>query len=113
MIHCCWRRAIRRISAWAGLLLFLVAGVAAGASADETFVVRDVEVDVTAETAAQARDQALAEGERRAFRIQLERLTSRSDWDSLPQLTNEEIAAYVEFFDQPLDHVAGQPPFAV
>ena len=83
----------------AGVLLFMVAGPAFWASADDTFVVRGVEVDVTAETASQARDQALAEGERRAFRIQLERLTSRSDWDTLPQLTNEEIAAYVESFE--------------
>lgn len=83
----------------AGLMLVLVSAIVPRAFADDTFVVRGVEVDVTAETAAQAREQALAEGERKAFRLQLERLTSRSDWGSLPQLTNQEIAPYVQSFE--------------
>lgn len=99
MIHCCWPRAICRIATRAGLLLFLVAGPTVGASAEDTFVVRDVNVDVTAATAAEARDRALAEGEQIAFRLQLERLTARADWESLPRLTNEEIAAYVRDFE--------------
>jgi hypothetical protein len=99
MIHCCWPRAIWRIATRASLFLFLVAGLATRAIAADTFVVRDVKVDVTAETAAEARDRALAEGEQRAFRIQLERLTSRADWGSLPNLTNEEIAAYIQDFE--------------
>lgn len=99
MIHCCWPRAIWRIATRASLFLFLVAGLATRAAAADTFVVRDVKVDVTAETAAEARDKALAEGEQKAFRLQLERLTSRADWGSLPKLTNEEIATYIQDFE--------------
>jgi hypothetical protein len=99
MMHCCWPRSIRRIATGAGLLLVLVAGLAAEGVAEDTFVVSGVDVDVTAETAAQARDQALAEGERRAFRILLRRLTSESDWGSLPDPTSERIARYIRDFE--------------
>lgn len=99
MIHCRWPRAIGRMATRAALALVLATSLAALAVAVETFVVRDIEVDVTAATAAEARDQALAEGERKAFRLQLERLTSRADWPSLPNLTNEEIAPYVQDFE--------------
>jgi len=99
MIHCCWPRAIWRMATRASLVLFMVMGFAAHALAEDTFVVRDVEVDVTAATAAEARDQALAEGEQRAFQEMLQRLTSRADWGSLPQLTNAEIAPYIQDFE--------------
>ncbi len=64
----------------------------------DVFEVRDVAVDVTAETAAQAREQALAEGQTRAFRQLLERLTLRIEHGGLPELSSEEIAAYVNNF---------------
>lgn len=99
MIHCCWPRATWRTVTGAGLLLFLAVGLAAEAHASDTFEVRDVTVDVTAETAAAARDQALAEGEQKAFRLQLERLTAPADWASLPKLSNQQIAAYVQDFE--------------
>ncbi len=99
MIHCCWPRAIWRMATRAGLVLLVAMALRAPALAADTFVVRGVEVDVTAATAADARDQALAEGERRAFRLQLERLTARADWGSLPDLTNQEIAAYIQDFE--------------
>ena len=73
------------------LACVLVAGglalpVPARAQGMDVFEVRDVAVDVTAETAAQAREQAHAEGEAVAFRILLERLTLRIEHEGLPHL---------------------------
>ena len=64
----------------------------------DVFEVRDVAVDVTAETAAEAREQALAEGQARAFRWLLERLTLRIEHGGLPELSAEDVAAYVNDF---------------
>ena len=66
--------------------------------ADGVFEVRDVAVDVTAKTAAQAREQAHAEGEARAFRQLLERLTLSEDHANLPAFEPGEIAAFVNDF---------------
>ncbi|HIM24885.1 MAG TPA: DUF2066 domain-containing protein [Rhodospirillales bacterium] len=62
------------------------------------FEVRDVAVDVTAETAAVAREQARAEGKARAFQRLMERLTLRIEHSGLPQLSAEEISPYVKDF---------------
>ncbi len=66
--------------------------------AGSVFEVRDVKVDITAETAAKARETALSEGEFRAFRKLLKRLTLSEDHDKLPQLNSGEIAAYLSDF---------------
>ncbi|MCH8835833.1 MAG: DUF2066 domain-containing protein, partial [Proteobacteria bacterium] len=88
-------------------LFAIVAGVlvAAGAGADaaraqaiDVFEVMGVDVDVTAETAAAARGEALVDGERRAFRRLLERLTLLADRDRLPEFSRDEITAYVKDF---------------
>ncbi len=57
-----------------GLALALLACVPLAAA--DPFEVAGVAVDVTAESAAQARDQAIAEGERRAFEALLDRLVA-------------------------------------
>ncbi len=85
------------------LACVLVAGglalpVPARAQGMDVFEVRDVAVDVTAETAAQAREQAHAEGEVQAFRILLERLTLRIEHKGLPELKPDEIASYIKDF---------------
>jgi hypothetical protein len=69
----------------AALVLFvlLVAGGTAAMAAD-ILAVRPVMVDVTASTASQARDQALAQGQRQAFRRLLESMTLRTDHGRLP-----------------------------
>ena len=64
----------------------------------DVFEVRDVAVDVTAETATKARELALIEGRKLAFRRLLERLTLRIEHQGLPDLGAEEIAAYVNDF---------------
>ncbi len=72
--------------------------VPARAQGVDIFEVRDVAVDVTAETAAQAREQAHAEGKAGAFRTLLERLTLRIEHEGLPKLTPDEIASYIKDF---------------
>jgi len=63
------------------------------------FEVRGIAVDVTAASPAEAKDKALAEGERRAFRRLLERLTMRADHSRLPDFGDDRIAAFVQDFE--------------
>lgn len=74
----------------AALLVFvlvpLLASPAWANQAAEAFTVRGVEVDVTAATVAGAKEQAMAEGQHRAFRMLLERLTAPADHGRLPQV---------------------------
>ncbi len=60
---------------------------------------RGVEVDVTAETAAAAREAAHAEGHVKAMRKLLARLLPRAEQGRLRQLEAEEILAYVQDFE--------------
>lgn len=85
--------------AMAGMLLLV--GPRLGpesARAESVFDVAGVAVDVTAETAAQARERAVAEGERAAFRRLLERLTLRSDYSRLPDPPRAELGHYLQDF---------------
>ena len=63
------------------------------------FTVRNVEADQTAASAGEAREAAFAEGQRKAFRQLLERLTPRSQHERLPRLTPAQIADLVESFE--------------
>ena len=74
------------------------AGSARAAATPDVYEVDGVAVDVTAQTAAAARDSAVADGHRKAFRRLLERLTLRADRDRLPDLSTERIAGYVKDF---------------
>jgi hypothetical protein len=60
------------------------------------FEVAGVAVDVTADTAAAARERALADGEKIAFRRLLERLTLQSDHARLPDPSRAQIAGFVQ-----------------
>lgn len=62
------------------------------------FEVRDVAVDATASSAAQARDQALLNGQREAFYRLLRRLTLKQYRDILPNLDAETVSTYVRDF---------------
>ena len=62
------------------------------------FDVANVAVDVTADTANAARERALVDGERTAFRRLLERLTLGSDHGRLPDLPRAEIANFLQDF---------------
>jgi hypothetical protein len=83
------------------LVLCLIVGFgveSARAAASNIFEVRGVQVDVKAETAAKAREQALVDGERVAFMRLLRRLTLASDRDRLPNLDKGEIRSFVRDF---------------
>ncbi len=67
------------------------------ASAD-VFEVKNIGVDVKAETAAEARQKALAQAERRAFYALISRLTLTEDQERIPELSNAEIAPFVRDF---------------
>ena len=86
--------AARVIAAAAVVALLGIAGARAG----DIFQITGVDVDVTAETAAMAREQALRDGETRAFQRLLERLTLRVDHGHLPHLGVREIEGYVKDF---------------
>ncbi|MEJ0069951.1 MAG: DUF2066 domain-containing protein [Pseudomonadota bacterium] len=68
------------------------------AAAVDPFSVAGVAVDATAATAAAARDTALADGQRKAFRQLLERLASPADYGRLPRPSDAEITALVAGF---------------
>jgi len=73
-------------------------GALAAGGPPDVYEVAGIPVDVTAETAAAARDRALADGHAQAFRRLLARLTLRADRHRLPELTADGIAAYVSDF---------------
>jgi Uncharacterized protein conserved in bacteria (DUF2066). len=67
------------------LLVLLAASPAAAQVAGDAFAVRGIDVDVTAANPQAARDQAIAEGQARALRMLLERLTAPADHARLPK----------------------------
>ena len=67
-------RILRRIAVFAILLAFSVVMTPGAAKADSVFTVRDIAVDSSAVSAAEARSVALAEGQRAAFDLLLRRL---------------------------------------
>lgn len=70
-----------------------------GAWAQEVFTIAQLKVDATAETAATAREKALAAGERRALRRLFERLALKADYGRLPSLDRSRISDLVKSFE--------------
>jgi len=99
-----WRFAMTEVFAVARVTVVLAAVFAmahAGpvcAGSYNVYEVNGVAVDVTAETAAKAREKALPMGQGAAFRRLLERLTLRDDHIRLPEFTPEEVSEYVKDF---------------
>ncbi|OHC76026.1 MAG: hypothetical protein A3G18_04045 [Rhodospirillales bacterium RIFCSPLOWO2_12_FULL_58_28] len=85
-------------SASAFFVAFVILGVPAQAKVVDVFEVKGVAVDATADAAAAARDQAVAEGEVAAFKRLLERLVIRSDYRRLPDFTREKVDSYLKDF---------------
>lgn len=84
-----------------GVIIILAVAFAAGpvaAAGTDVFEVRDVAVDVTAKTAAEARERAIQQGQAAAFRKLLERLTLSTDHANLPQFEPAETTPYVNDF---------------
>lgn len=69
------------------------------AQAPSPFVVSGVTVDETAATAAQARETAMAEGQRRAFRQLMERLVPQEQSAQLPRPSAAQLNDLVENFE--------------
>ena len=80
------------------LLAMVIAFSSVVEAATDLFEIKGVKVDVTAKTAAAAREQALAEGETKAFRLLIDRLTLPADRELLPELTRHEISSLVKDF---------------
>jgi hypothetical protein len=81
----------------AGFLLTLPA--LAQTRTSSIYAVSNVAVDATSQSAVQARDIARADGERRALRTLMERLTLRQDWSRLPKVTDADLFALVQDFE--------------
>jgi hypothetical protein len=100
---------LRRCPALASLLVVLVAlllPAAALAQSAELFEVRDVPVDVTAKSAAEARDQAVLQGQRKAFDTLIGRLVSSEDAARLPKLSDDQLTDLVKSFEVEEEHVS-------
>jgi len=64
----------------------------------DLFIARGVAVEATAQSAAQARDAAILEGQRRALEIVLRRLTPPEAHDRLPSVDGASLATLVDGF---------------
>jgi hypothetical protein len=99
--HAPGRPALPIIAAFLVLLVALAAPVhqATAAAAPDIFTVADVPVDATAANAVAARDAARLDGERRAFRQLLERLTLAADHGRLPRVSDQQLTDMVRDFE--------------
>ncbi|MEM7173144.1 MAG: DUF2066 domain-containing protein [Pseudomonadota bacterium] len=82
--------------------LLLLASVLSGhplggtaAVAQEVFAVKGVAVDKTAQSASQAREAAIAQGQQIAFQRLVQKLVPDYEWSRVPNLTADEIAPLV------------------
>src|SRR5437879_9187353 len=82
---------------WAGFAAALLMGCAE-AGAQDLYSVGGVAVDRTAATTQQARDAAIADGERKAFEILMRRLTDPSQASRLPRPSDRDLASIVQGF---------------
>ena len=88
----------RKALVWAVVVGAVLIAPNGSATANAVFDVAGVAVDVTAETATAARERAIAEGERVAFRRLIERLTLRSDNSRVPDPPRAEFGTYLQDF---------------
>jgi hypothetical protein len=92
------RLAARLLAIVVGVGSLLLAGDARAAGPD-AFTVAGVPVDATAANAVAAREAARLDGERRAIRILLERLTLASDQGRLPRVSDQALPNLVRDFE--------------
>lgn len=72
-----------------------LAGNARAQDVQEVYLVRDVSIDATAESALQAKSAAIAEGQLGALRTLLRRLTVGADHERLPQTSQADVAGLI------------------
>ena len=92
-------RRSARVAQWAALFVFLFAPVWDGRADEAAFVVSGVSVDQTAASAAQAREAAVVEGQRKGLQHLFDRLVPASQQSRLPRLSNAQIADLVQSFE--------------
>ncbi|WP_119459567.1 DUF2066 domain-containing protein [Rhodospirillaceae bacterium SYSU D60014] len=92
------RRRVTLVLSALALLATALAASAGRAQTNDLFAVRGIEVDVTAESAAAAREAALALGQRKALDRVLLRLALAEDVARLPPLSDAEITQMVQDF---------------
>ncbi|MEX0921249.1 MAG: DUF2066 domain-containing protein [Rhodovibrionaceae bacterium] len=80
--------------------LVLAAGLAGPAAAQEAgvYVVSGVKVDATADTVTQARSQAMAQGQSKAFDLLMQRLVPSQDLPRVPAIGSNEVDSLVTDF---------------
>jgi hypothetical protein len=100
------RAIILALAALAVAVLPSVAQSPAGAPGD-VYAVRGVEIDRSAATAAQARDQAIAEGQRAAWGRLVERLVPSQRRAGVPSLPANDVAALIESFEVESERQSG------
>src|SRR5690606_34464128 len=89
----------RRLAVVAALWLGLAGSMAAAqqpAAKVDLFTITGVKVDVTAQSASAARNQALAEGQRKAFDLLMRRLLRQEDRASLPPVEPVTLNALIQ-----------------
>lgn len=105
------RRLMRKpLLLWA-IALLAVAGPLAPPPAwaqtqSSVFSVSAVPVDVTSASAAAAREQARADGERRAFSMLLQRLVQKDDWARLPKVSDADLTEFLQDFEVDDEHTS-------
>ena len=67
--------------------------------ADDRFTVQNIHVDVTDSSATEARLRAIAQGQREAFKILMERILTPEDVASLPDVTDAQLDTFLQDFE--------------
>jgi hypothetical protein len=93
------RFAARLLAVVGSLILSPLAIAGARAAGPDVFTVAGVPVDATAANAVAAREAARLDGERRAIRILLERLTLAADQGRLPRVPDQALPNLVRDFE--------------
>ena len=91
---------LARLLAFAAALLLGAAALPQSAGAQNpVFTVSGVEVDVTGDSAAAARQQAIDNGHRKAFQQLMQRLVPSNRVSQVPELSAQQLANYVRDFE--------------
>ena len=85
----------RLLPIYGGLVLFGVGWTAGARAAETVYTVGGVDVDVTADTVAQARERAIAQGHLKALSALFDRLVLEEDRSRAPDLSTQEIEGLV------------------
>lgn len=92
-------QTLRRVTIFAGLLALCITLSAGAVKADSIYTVRDLAVDSSANSAAEARSVALENGQKQALERLLRRLVLTEDLVLLPVLETTQIAALVDGYE--------------